>query len=88
MSDRFASPVLQTAKLGETQLKNRIVMAPMTRSRADDVGVQPYYIADYYGQLASTGLIVTEATNISAQARGYSRTQESELRRKSLHRGV
>jgi len=74
MSDRFASPVLQPVKLGGLQLKNRIVMAPMTRSRADDAGVQPDYVADYYAQRASTGLIVTEATNISAQARGYTRT--------------
>nr|GFA86507.1 putative 12-oxophytodienoate reductase-like protein 2A [Tanacetum cinerariifolium] len=42
--------------------------------RADDAGVQPDYVADYYAQRASTGLIVTEATNISAQARGYTRT--------------
>jgi N-ethylmaleimide reductase len=74
MSDRFASPVLQPVTVGGLQLKNRIVMAPMTRSRADDAGVQPDYVAEYYAQRASTGLIVTEATNISAQARGYTRT--------------
>jgi len=74
MSDRFASPVLQPVTLGGLQLKNRIVMAPMTRSRADDAGVQPDYVAEYYAQRASAGLIVTEATNISAQARGYTRT--------------
>jgi len=74
MSDRFASPILQPVNLGGLQLKNRIVMAPMTRSRADDDGVQPDYAAEYYAQRASTGLIVTEATNISAQARGYTRT--------------
>jgi len=72
--NRFASPVLQPVALGSLQLKNRIVMAPMTRSRADDAGVQPHYAADYYAQRAGAGLIVTEATNISAQARGYPRT--------------
>jgi hypothetical protein len=52
MSDRSASPVLQPVTLGGLQLKNRIVMAPMTRSRADDAGVQPDYVAEYYGQRA------------------------------------
>jgi N-ethylmaleimide reductase len=68
------SPVLQPVTLGGLRLKNRIVMAPMTRSRADDAGVPPDYAADYYAQRAGAGLIITEATNISAQARGYPRT--------------
>jgi N-ethylmaleimide reductase len=67
------SPILQPASIGDLQLKNRIVMAPMTRSRANDAGVQPAYAADYYAQRAGAGLIITEATNISAQARGYPR---------------
>ena len=66
--------VLRPVILGGLHLKNRIVMAPMTRSRADDAGVQPDYAADYYAQRADAGLIITEATNISAQARGYPRT--------------
>ncbi|ALK32984.1 alkene reductase [Burkholderia plantarii] len=74
MNARFDSPVLQPVTLGPLQLKNRIVMAPMTRSRADDAGVPPDYAADYYAQRAGAGLIITEATNISAQARGYPRT--------------
>jgi N-ethylmaleimide reductase len=68
------SPILQPVTLGGLRLKNRIVMAPMTRSRADDAGVPPDYAADYYAQRADAGLIITEATNISAQARGYPRT--------------
>ncbi|WP_286785141.1 MULTISPECIES: alkene reductase [Pseudomonas] len=68
------NPVLQPVTIGELQLKNRIVMAPMTRSRSDDDGVPPSYAADYYSQRAQAGLIITEATNISAQARGYPRT--------------
>ncbi|SEI42501.1 alkene reductase [Pseudomonas sp. NFR16] len=74
MTNRIASPILQPVTLGGLQLKNRIVMAPMTRSRADDNGIQPDYAAEYYAQRAGAGLIVTEATNISAQARGYTRT--------------
>jgi N-ethylmaleimide reductase len=61
-------------RIGNTQLNNRIVMGPMTRSRADEEGVQPLYAAVYYGQRASAGLIITEATNISPMARGYVRT--------------
>jgi N-ethylmaleimide reductase len=66
--------VLQAVTLGSLHFKNRIVMAPMTRSRSDDAGVPPDYAADYYAQRADAGLIVTEATNISAQGRGYPRT--------------
>lgn len=74
MSSPYASPVLQPVSIGDLNLKNRIVMAPMTRSRADEAGVLPGYAADYYAQRADAGLIVTEATNISPQARGYPRT--------------
>lgn len=74
MSDRGTYSVLQPVVLRGLRLKNRIVMAPMTRSRADDAGVQPDYAADYYAQRADAGLIITEATNISAEARGYPRT--------------
>jgi N-ethylmaleimide reductase len=61
-------------KIGNVELDNRIIMAPMTRSRADDEGVQPAYVAEYYRQRASAGLIITEATNISPMAKGYVRT--------------
>jgi N-ethylmaleimide reductase len=61
-------------QLGPYTLSNRIVMAPLTRSRADDAGVPGELQATYYAQRASAGLIVTEATNISAQGKGYIRT--------------
>ena len=61
-------------RVGKMELDNRIVMAPMTRSRADDEGVQPPYAATYYAQRASAGLIITEATNVSPMAKGYVRT--------------
>jgi N-ethylmaleimide reductase len=68
------SPVLQPASLGDLELKNRIVMAPLTRSRSSNAGVVPDYAADYYAQRASAGLIISEATNISPQAVGYALT--------------
>jgi N-ethylmaleimide reductase len=61
-------------RVGEIELDNRIVMAPMTRSRADDAGVQAPYAAEYYRQRASAGLVITEATNVSPLAKGYVRT--------------
>ncbi|GHC55302.1 alkene reductase [Neogemmobacter tilapiae] len=60
--------------LGELQLANRIVMAPLTRSRATDEGVVGPLQATYYAQRATAGLIIAEATNISPQARGYGAT--------------
>jgi N-ethylmaleimide reductase len=60
--------------IGNIKLKNRIIMGPMTRSRADDEGIQPPYAAEYYAQRASAGLIISEATNISPMAKGYVRT--------------
>lgn len=61
-------------RVGNMELNNRIIMAPMTRSRANDEGIQPPFAASYYGQRASAGLIVSEATNISTMAKGYVRT--------------
>jgi N-ethylmaleimide reductase len=61
-------------KAGDIELDNRIVMAPMTRSRADDRGVQPAFVAEYYRQRAGAGLIITEAVNVSPMAKGYVRT--------------
>ncbi len=68
------TPLFQPYVLGGLQLRNRIVMAPLTRSRSSEQGVAPSFAADYYGQRATAGLIVSEATNISAQARGYAMT--------------
>ena len=58
-------------QLGPLTLTNRIVMAPLTRSRADDEGNVGELQATYYAQRASAGLIVSEATNISKEAKGY-----------------
>jgi N-ethylmaleimide reductase len=59
---------------GALHLKNRIVMAPLTRSRSRDAGVPPPFAADYYAQRAGAGMIISEATNISPQAVGYAWT--------------
>ncbi|MGH9945610.1 MAG: alkene reductase [Pyrinomonadaceae bacterium] len=61
-------------KIGNLTLDNRIIYSPMTRSRADDEGVQPDYAAEYYSQRVTAGLLITEATNISPMAKGYVRT--------------
>ncbi len=68
------SPVLQPTTIRNLKLKNRVVMAPLTRSRSSTEGVPPTYAADYYAQRASAGLIISEATNISPQAVGYAYT--------------
>ena len=57
--------------VGEISVRNRIVMAPLTRGRADDSSMTPLPImADYYRQRASAGLIVSEGIAISRQAKG------------------
>jgi N-ethylmaleimide reductase len=58
-------------KLGAISLKNRMVMAPLTRNRAGDGGVPHDLNVTYYAQRATAGLIVTEATPISDMAHGY-----------------
>ena len=59
----------------ELMLNNRMVMAPMTRSRTTQPGNIPNeMMATYYAQRASTGLIITEATQISDDSQGYSFT--------------
>jgi len=61
-------------RLGPLQLKNRIVMAPLTRCRAVGGNVPHPLAASYYSQRASAGLIITEATQVSPQGVGYVRT--------------
>lgn len=55
----------------EVELANRVVMAPMTRNRADEAGVLPTSAVTYYEQRAGAGLIVSEATQPSAAGQGY-----------------
>jgi len=67
----MALDLFSPVKLGSMQLSNRIVMAPLTRNRAGEHGVPQPFNVTYYEQRASAGLIVTEATPISAMAHGY-----------------
>jgi N-ethylmaleimide reductase len=55
-------------------LRNRIAMAPMTRSRAAADGTPSPLVAEYYAQRAEAGLIVSEAANISPEAQGFTNT--------------
>ncbi len=58
--------------IGDLQLRNRIVMAPLTRTRADNAGKTPTELmADYYAQRAGAGLIITEGTFVSEQGQGW-----------------
>jgi N-ethylmaleimide reductase len=66
--------LLSSYRLGGLELKNRMVMAPMTRSRALDGNVPNPLAGTYYVQRAGAGLIVTEATQVSPQGVGYIRT--------------
>jgi N-ethylmaleimide reductase len=66
------SPLYSPYRLGRIELKNRIVMAPMTRSRS--IGNVPGdQVATYYAQRAEAGLIVTEGTSPSPNGLGYAR---------------
>jgi N-ethylmaleimide reductase len=68
-------PVLEPVDLGGIKLRNRVVMAPMTRSRATNPENKPTEIhATYYNQRASAGLIITEGAQISKKAVGYINT--------------
>lgn len=58
-------------KLGDLTLKNRVLMSPLTRCRAVDGRVPNALMAEYYRQRAGAGLIMTEATIVSAQGAGY-----------------
>ncbi len=62
--------LLESTKVGNRLLKNSMVMAPMTRSRANFDGVVGDSTELYYAQRASAGLIISEAINISKQAIG------------------
>lgn len=66
------STLFDSLKLGDLTLKNRIIMAPLTRMRSSQPGNIPYALnAEYYAQRASAGLIISEATQISQQGQGY-----------------
>ena len=66
--------LLTPGRIGGFDTRNRIMMAPMTRSRAHDDGVPSELAITYYEQRASAGLIATEGVAPTAVGRGYART--------------
>lgn len=78
MRARRCSPVtglFSPVPLGAVTARNRVFMAPLTRQRAEQPGDLPSrHAADYYGQRASAGLVITEGTQISPEGKGYADT--------------
>jgi N-ethylmaleimide reductase len=66
--------LFDAVQLGDLSLKNRIIMAPMTRSRADAQDAPTDLHVEYYRQRASAGLIISEGTQPSLNGKGYCRT--------------
>ena len=73
MSTNGAEPLdlFEPFQLGPLKLKNRIVMPPLTRSRAEEGNVPSKHAATYYGQRAGAGLIIAEATQAEPRGQGY-----------------
>lgn len=68
------SKLFEPVRIGNIELKNRLGMAPMTRSRALPDGTPSDLAAEYYGQRASVGLIISEGTQPSEDGQGYTNT--------------
>lgn len=73
---RPAQALFEPVHIGALQLANRLVMAPLTRNRAGPRLVPGPFAAEYYAQRATAGLIIAEATQVSAQAQGYADTDD------------
>jgi N-ethylmaleimide reductase len=71
---RSVSKLLAPFPLGDLSLKNRVVMAPMTRGRAGEERMPNQMMAAYYKQRSGAGLIISEGTEISKQGYGWPRT--------------
>ena len=67
----MTASLFQPVRLGDITLSNRMAMAPLTRNRAEEGNVPGAMTVEYYAQRASVGLIIAEATQVSAQAQGY-----------------
>src|SRR5215471_16636856 len=61
-------------QIGDITLPNRIIMAPLTRQRAEEIRVPNALMAKYYAERASAGLILSEATSVTPQGVGYADT--------------
>ncbi|WOI54712.1 alkene reductase [Parvularcula sp. LCG005] len=67
-------PLFEPIAFGDIKAKNRVLMAPLTRNRSHADGTPAKMAIEYYRQRAGAGLIITEATQISAQGKGYKDT--------------
>jgi 2,4-dienoyl-CoA reductase-like NADH-dependent reductase (Old Yellow Enzyme family) len=72
--DYMTSPLFTSLKAGAFELKNRIIMAPLTRARAGEERLPNDLMATYYKQRAEAGLIISEATSVTPMGVGYART--------------
>lgn len=68
------SILLEPLDVGDLRLPNRILMAPLTRSRAGEERIPNALMAQYYAQRAAAGLILTEATSVTPMGVGYAHT--------------
>jgi N-ethylmaleimide reductase len=72
MSNTISQPLLEPYTLGDLPLRNRIVMAPLTRTRAANFGHVPTdLMQEYYEQRATAGLIISEGTWVSEAGKGW-----------------
>jgi N-ethylmaleimide reductase len=74
LKEHGMNPLFTPVRIGRYTLPNRLVMAPMTRSRADDAGVPGDLAANYYAQRSDAGLIISEGVYPAAMGKGYVRT--------------
>lgn len=71
MKPTFCTPL----KLGDLTLPNRVIMSPLTRSRANNKGRIPNALmAEYYAQCAGAVLIISEATSVTPMGIGHANT--------------
>ena len=71
------SVLFQPFRLHDMNLANRIVLSPMTRSRAGAARLANHVMAEYYTQRSSAGLLITEGTTISEEANGWTSRRAS-----------
>jgi len=68
------SILFEPLKVGAFTLRNRVIMAPLTRARAGDVRIPNALMAEYYAQRAAAGMILSEATSVTPMGVGYAAT--------------
>lgn len=86
---RDASILFSPFRLGDLQLNNWLVMAPLSRNRATKGTDAPNELnARYYRQRATAGLIISEATQISKQGQGYLWTPDKSRRKRMKHHKI